>query len=230
MTTAATVSRPRHLNRWAFLPALLLLVWGGLAAAGVSFTGDSRAANSTTVGVTVDGMVTLGGTCTTNGTLTGANFLPNAVGAQALGTCTVIQGTTNGSPSIVRVESTRATAGTGIFCQTPITVGNAYAEICTGAAALNFTQAVAGSASLADGQFGIQATPGTCVVGAGSWANTMYYPLRDMATAPGAGDSVCTTLGSTATATSTLSFQADPISTQAQGAYTTRAEFTVAAV
>lgn len=229
MTTAATVSRSHHINRWAFLPALVLLVWGGLAAAGISFTEDSHAANSTTVGVTVDGMVTLGGTCTTNGTLTGANFLPNAVGAQLLGTCTVIQGTTNGSPSLVRVESTRATAGTGIFCQTPITVGASYAEVCAGAAAVNFQQAVAGSAGLADGQFGIQATPGTCVVGAGSWANTMYYPLRDMATAPGAGDTICTTLGSTASTTSTLSFQADPIATQAQGAYTTRAEFTVAA-
>ncbi|MBC7632030.1 hypothetical protein [Aeromicrobium sp.] len=226
MTTAPTAARSRHINRWAFLPALVLLVWGGLAASGVSFTGDSQAANSSTIGVTVDGAVTLGGTCTTNGTMTGANFLPSAVGAQLLGACTVTQGTTNGSQSLVRVESTRATAGTGIFCQTPITVGASYTEVCAGAAALNFTQATAGSAALADGQFGIQATPGACSAG---WGNTLFYPLRDATTAPGAGDIICQTLGSTATTTSTLSFQADPIATQGAGAYTTRAEFTVAA-
>lgn len=222
--TVAPATRSSRLARWAFVPFVLLALAGLFAAAGFQFTPESKAVNTTTVGVTVLGAVSLSGDCTTNGTLSGANFLPTATGAQTLGSCTLTQGTTNGSPSVTRVESTRATAGTGIFCQTTLTPDT---TACAGAAATNFTQATAGSASLADGQFGVQvASLGTCV-GGSSWVNSMYYPLRDAATA-GAGDTVCTTAGATATTSTTLSFQADPITTQTAGAYSTKASFTVA--
>lgn len=225
-----TVARPSRLSRFALLPAFALLAWGGLSAAGVQLTPESTAA--TTGNVTVSAQVlpeiSVSGTCASGGSISGATLTPSTAGTQAIGNCVLTQATTNGSTTLARVESSRSTAGTGIFCKTTIAPAT---TACAGTAAQNFTQVTAGAGSLADGDFGIKvAAAGTCIAGANTWALNTYHPLRDATTAPGAGDSVCSTLASTATSSTTLNFDADPLATQEAGTYQTQAIFTVADV
>jgi hypothetical protein len=216
--STARIARPR-LNRFALLPAILLLTWGALSAAGVRLTPGSQAATagSSTVTANVTADVQIGGTCVG---YTGTNpSLLTTASATVLGTCTVTQSSNNNSATALRVKSSRTAAGTGPFCKTAIFPDNV--TTCAGATK-SFANVVAGSASLTDGQFGIKvAAAPTCSTA--TWTNGNYYPLPDAASA---GSLICNTTAGT-TGSYNLSFEADPAATQESGNYGTVANFTV---
>lgn len=215
MSVAFTTARPRiRARHLAWLPAVVLLGWGVLAAAGVPLAPSTNAATSSVnVSATVPLDIHIGGTCPGQ-SYTDANL---AVGDVAIGACTVTFGTNNGAVgSVLKVEHARP-AGNA-FCQEAVTVDCGTKP--------SFADAT-GTATLAVGAFGVKvAAAPTCSTP--SWTNGNYYGLRDATTATGAGDTVCTHAGNTDGSYS-LEFRANRDTGTVAGTYNARADFTVEA-
>jgi hypothetical protein len=219
MSVAIAKKRPtfevRHLM---WLPAVLLLAWGVLAAAGMPLVPSSKAVTTGTATVTASVAldIHLGGTCV---------GYSNAYGAMAdnvnatLGSCTVTWGTNNGATSTLRVESARTTAGNVMFCRA--------ADNTSACGTGGFTNVGANAASMVADQFGVLSAVTTCNQAAGSkWNNGTYNPVPD-STVSSTGDVICTQTGTT-DGNYGLTFKAWP-DTVTAGSYTGQAVFTVEA-
>lgn len=219
MSVAFAPTRPRFRARHlAWLPAVLLVAWGILSAAGIPLTQNSSAVGSTaTVSATVALDIHILGTCAANPTY---NDPALGLAATTIGACTVQFGTNNGAVgSTLKVEHARPSGNA--FCQAAVTVA------C--AANPSFTNAPLAGGALADGAFGVRvnAAP-TCNDPGTPWADTLHYGLRDSTTAPGTGDVICVQSGNTDGSYS-LEFRADRAAGNTAGTYNTRADFTVEA-
>lgn len=212
--SVATATRPRFAARHlAWLPAVLLLTWGVLAAAGVPLVPSSTAASTgnSTVTATVALDVHIGGTCPGYSNAYGA-MVDNTLAT--LGSCSVTFGTNNGATSTLKVESARTTAGNVMFCR----AGDNTSACGTG----GFTNVGANSASIVADQFGVHSTVTSCTTA--TWANNTYNSVPDSTTA-GAGTTICSMTGTT-DGNYTLAFRAHP-DTVTAGSYTGQANFTV---
>lgn len=229
------MSNARVLNRQTlmWLPAAALLTAALLAAAGFRVTQPSHAASSTTtVSASVGPELHIG---TGAGQCGGASFSGVSIvtgSATNLGACTLSFGTNNNTAGAnLAVESTRPSGGLEVFCQAAMTSGCA-------AGATSFTSvAVAGGASIANGQYGVQvtaapsssnATAACAAVATSVWVTSgNYYGVRSADTA-GAGDPVCNRAG-TGDTSIPIQFTAQGDAAKTAGTYLTDARFTVAA-
>lgn len=212
----------RRLLSIAWLPAILLIAAGLIAATGYSITPTSKAASSgtTNVDATVQPELQIGGTCigaSVTGSLSvGAD--DTNIGASA---CTVTYSTNNHTPGVrLRVESSRP-SGVAL-CQ------NSTRNVACGAVPTFLDAPTGGIADMADGAFGVRvdAAP-TCTTSAGSWANGTTYGLPDSS---GLGSVVCAQHNMGSAGSYSLRFRADTLAAQASGTYYAQATFMVEAI
>lgn len=223
--TATALMRPRA-RHLVWLPAVLLVAWGLLSAAGGTVSPTSYAATSsgtTVVEGTVLPHIDLGGTCD-GGTLSGATLDP-ALGETSLGTCTLTFQTTNGaSGATLYAEHNRTNALQPAFC------------LDSAAPPANCTASLADSAdnqpNVGDGQFGIR-VEGVTNCDTETWdaaAATDTYGTGPLPT-PGFGETVCATSADAVTATSyNLRFVADAAAATTSGDYEAQILFTAEAL
>jgi hypothetical protein len=216
--TALAIAAPRtrlSLRTLAWLPAIVLLAWGGLSAAGVPLVPNSHAVStgSATVNATVALDVHIAGTCAGNTNFPSVGL---ALGDNVLASCGVTFGTNNGATSALKIETARPSGAA--FCQSAVGVA------CAGG---NFTDVAANSAAIAGGEFGVKTTAITSCT-TPTWTNLKFNPVRDATTAPGAGDLVCSMTGTT-DGNYSLEFHANRAAGTPAGTYQAQANFTAEA-
>jgi hypothetical protein len=229
-----TAPRTRYL---AWLPAVLLVAWGILSAAGVPLTPSSLAASTgtTTVSATVAKEVHIAldtaGNCGPAGgsntarSLTGSALNTSQDGSTAFATCRATFGSNNSAlGATLLIESTR-TAGTKSFCTDAVGSG-----ACAGS---TFSDAPTGGETMAafqtdEGKFGVKVTsPGaTCSGGMVTGGNV--YGLGQNTDATPNGASVCAT-ASTTDGTVDVNYHANSASNQPAGTYNVETTVTATA-
>lgn len=217
MSAVFTTVRARHL---AWFPAALLAAWGLLAAAGVPLAPDSRAASSTgttSVTATVSPEVHVGGTCI-GSTYSGVSMLTTAGDTDLHSACTVTFGTNNGTNgATLRVRHSRPSPNVA-FCQNSV-----YADACLGDTFTDVVNTGVAAGSMPEGSFGVGVTAVTACT-TPTWAAGNVYGLRDITTAGGVGDLVCTQSGNT-DGNYSIQFRADPSNSETAGSYYAQAQF-----
>lgn len=206
--------RARHL---AWLPAVMLVAWGILAAAGVPLTPSAPAAStgSSTVVATVDTDIHINGTCAAGTTFPTVAL---AVGENTLASCGVTWGTNNGTTSTLKVESARDNTGQAAFCVA------ADGDVNCGA---SFTAPGVNAASLTGGQFGVLTTAITSCT-TQTWTLNTYNAVPNGFDQAGSGTTICSMTGTT-DGNYTLSFRANRAASTAAGTYRGQAIFTAEA-
>lgn len=215
MSVAIATKRPRfEVRHLMWLPAVLLLTWGVLAAAGVPLVPGSKAVSSgsATVNATVALDIHIAGTCAAN-----TNFpsVPLNLGNNTLASCGVTFGTNNGATSTLKVASARTTAGNNLFCQ---------AASVSAACGATFTSPAANAAALAGGEFGLYSSAITTCTTPGFTLNR-YNPVPD---STAAAATICSMTGTT-DGNYSLDFVANRAAGTVAGTYLGRADFTVQA-
>lgn len=206
------LARPRNLM---WIPAACLIAYAIVAASGVQFAPETRAATgSVTVTSTVLPQLSIGGTCV-GSTQDEPSLAVNVDDTLIGGTCTVTYSSNNNSAGIaLRVRSPRPSGNA--FCRESV-----HTNAC--GAFASFSQAT-GVADIPDGGFGVNVSATTCDTPA--WT----AGTNDRALPTGANTDVCTTEAMGAGASTTFGFYADTLAAQQAGGYFARADFTVAAL
>lgn len=175
--SAARTPGTRWLRASAFLPVVLLVLWGILSAAGIRTTSDARAASTNaTANISVGLIIDLTTDC--SATFNGGSF---SVGDNLIGSCNA-------------AFSSNGTVGTTLTVHNGRTSGNAFCNdgvgMTSNCVGPSFTNAT-GTGSLAGGAFGVRvASAPTCNDPGSPWANGNYYGVPNI----GSPATVCSTV------------------------------------
>ena len=234
-----THARVLNARTIAWLPALLLIAAGLLAATGVRIAGDSHAATSTvTIGATVSKEVHVnlntGGSCGTGTAaatnITGTTLAPTD-GDVSLATCRLTFGSNNSAAGAqLLVESGRTVAGNS-FCTAAVPAVCAAPQF-TDVSTSGVTPASFGTGEAASaGNFGVSAAinAASCDGTGGIAGGTNIWGLPQNTDATPNGTLVCQTT-STTDGDVTMDFRVNPGSSQpASTGYVVQAAFTATA-
>lgn len=233
-----TAPRARYL---AWLPAVLLVAWGILSAAGVPLTPNSLAASTgtTTVSATVAKEVHIAldttGNCGPAGgsntarSLTGSALNTSQDGTTAFATCRATFGSNNSAlGATLLIESTR-TAGTKSFCTDAVGGGACAGSSFSDAPLAGEANGTgAGQFGQDEGKFGVKITSPGATCSGGMVTGGLVYGLGQNTDATPNGATVCAT-ASTTDGTVDVNYHANSASNQPAGTYNVETTVTATA-